>query len=151
MRTELQGRHALAEVVTFKGIVAIQILQTPIFTGIAKHGEFTHTANVSTFDFTVSTSAFLTCYEMFIVSTLFLWSYSAKPYQRPDAKTRGSRIGRAIIDVVDIRDIHKGCFYMVKIIFTGQMRREAPTVNKEYYEDQSSAAAPEYYRQNGHN
>jgi len=131
--------------------VAIQILQTPIFTGIAKHGDFTRTANVSTFDFTVGTPAFLTCCEMFIVSVLFLWSYSAKPYQRPDTEAPRFSIGRAIIDVLDTRDILKGCFYMVSIIISGQVRRGAPTAKRGNYDNQNSGAAPVYYQQDGYN
>ena len=73
---------------------------------------------MSIFDFAVGTPAFMTCVEMCIVSIIFLWSFSAQQYLELSAelpRTRG--LGGALLDVLDVRDIFQGIWYMCKISF----------------------------------
>ena len=138
LKTELQDHHALAKLITFKGVVAIVLLQNPIFTGLAQHQAFTRTKYLSIVDFSVGIPAFMVCMEMFIVSLLFLWSFSAKEYTaiaRSQQLKRGG-VAHALINVVDIRDIIKGCWYMARIVLCGGMGKAldaplAPTGQKD--------------------
>ena len=60
----------------------------------------------------------MTCVEMFVVSVIFLWSFSAEEYLELSTtvpRTRG--LGGALIDVLDIRDIFQGIWYMCEISF----------------------------------
>ena len=73
---------------------------------------------MSLFDFAIGTPAFMTCVEMCIVSVVFLWSFSAEQYlelSRELPRTRS--LGGALLDVLDIRDIFQGIWYMCKISF----------------------------------
>ena len=61
----------------------------------------------------------MTCVEMFIVSIIFLWSFSANEYLQLSTelpRTRG--LGGAVVDVLDVRDIFQGIWYMCKIAFS---------------------------------
>lgn len=60
----------------------------------------------------------MTCVEMFVVSVVFIWSFSAEEYLELSAslpRTRG--LGGALIDVLDVRDIFQGIWYMCEISF----------------------------------
>lgn len=60
----------------------------------------------------------MTCVEMFIVSVVFLWSFSAEQYLELSTelpRTRG--LGGALVEVLDIRDIGEGIWYMCRIAF----------------------------------
>ena len=104
--------------ISFKGVVGITLTQTPIFAGIASYGVFDRTINVSVLDFTVGTPAFMTCCEMFIISTVFIWTFTADPYlDSMGTLPRRRSVGGALLEVLDIRDILKGCWYMTKIVF----------------------------------
>ena len=125
LRKEMDGHHALAKLWTFKGFVGIVLLQTPIFAGLAEHHVFHPTQYVSYVDFIIGTPSFLVCLEMFIVSLLFLWSFSAAEYKNVARAQNLSRdgVGKAVVDVINISDILKGCWYMCRIIFCGGMGR----------------------------
>lgn len=121
LKKQMDGHHVLLKLVTFKGVVGIVLLQTPIFSGLAEHRVFQGTKNVSIVDFAIGTPSFLICVEMFIVTLLFLWSFSASEYKNL-AKSQNLRregAGKALLDVVDIRDILKGCWYMFRILVGG--------------------------------
>ena len=127
LKKEMVGHHILAKLVTFKGIVAIVLLQTPVFSGLAEHRVFQGTKNVSIFDFAIGTPSFLISVEMFIVSLLFQWSFSALEYKRlaRSQNLRRGGAGKALLEVVDIRDILKGCWYMCRILVGGGTGRPA--------------------------
>lgn len=60
----------------------------------------------------------MTCVEMFIVSVVFLWSFSAEQYlELSTSLPRTRSLGGALVDVLDIRDILQGIWYMCKISF----------------------------------
>ena len=119
MKDESKGHKAVYKLWTFKGCVALVLTQGPVFSFLAEYGIFDRTKYMSVMDFVVGTPAFLICVEMFLVSLLFLWSFSATEYKRLAATLQTSRIGigRAILDVLDTRDILRGCWYMVRILF----------------------------------
>ena len=126
LKQEMHGHHPMAKLVTFKGVVGLVLLQTPIFTGLAQHRVFHPTKYVSIIDFAVGTPSFLVCLEMFIVSLLFWWSFSSSEY-RHFAKAQNVRrhgIFRGLFDSFNISDILKGCWYMVSIITGGALSNQ---------------------------
>jgi len=70
------------------------------------------------FDFVVGTPAFMTCCEMFLISVIFLWTFTAEPYLNLRSELPRCRgTGGALLDCLDVRDILKGYWYIIKIIF----------------------------------
>lgn len=60
----------------------------------------------------------MTCVEMFAVSVVFLWSFSAEQYLELSVSLPRMRsLGGAFVEVLDIRDIFQGIWYMCKIAF----------------------------------
>lgn len=60
----------------------------------------------------------MTCCEMFLISVVFLWTFTAEPYlQLRESMPRVKGIWGALVDVFDFRDILYGCWYVVKIVF----------------------------------
>jgi len=115
---DLKGTKTRAKLISFKGIVGVTLTQTPVFVGVASYGAFHRTKNVSEFDFTVGTPAFMTYCEMSIISVVFLWTFTATPYlDLMSSMPRRRSVGGAFLEVLDIRDILKGCWYMTKILF----------------------------------
>lgn len=118
MAPELKQHSVVHKLWSFKGIVGITLTQAPVFQLFAQNSWFHRTQYVSIFDFAVGTPAFMTCVEMFAVSIIFLWTFSAKQYLELSGsvpKTRG--FGGALVDVLDVRDIFHGIGYMCKIAF----------------------------------
>ena len=116
--TDLRGTKTRAKLISFKGIVGITLTQTPVFVGVASYGAFKRTKYVSVLDFTVGTPAFMTCCEMFFISIVFIWTFTAEPYLNlMGTMPRCRSVGGALLEVLDIRDILKGCWYMTKILF----------------------------------
>lgn len=53
---------------------------------------------------------------MFIVSVIFLWSFSAEQYlELSTSQPRTKSLGGALLDVLDVRDIFHGIRYMYRI------------------------------------
>lgn len=119
MKDETKGHKAVYKLWTFKGCVALVLTQGPVFSFLAEYQIFDRTKYMSVMDFVVGTPAFLICVEMFLVSLLFLWSFSAAEYRKMGVSQRAPRIstGRAVLDVLDIRDILHGFWYMARIVF----------------------------------
>lgn len=123
MKHEMEGHRTFAKISAFKGFVSIVLIQTTLFTGLAEHRVFHRTATVSIMDFVIGTPSFMVCVEMFIVSLLFLWSFSASEYknqlrsQSNSGHVQKSSVARAILDVLDIRDVLHGCWYWCKLVF----------------------------------
>ena len=73
----------------------------------------------------------MTCVEMFVVSVIFLWSFSAEQYlELSSSLPRTRSLGGALVETLDIRDIFDGIWYMCKIAFCCGGRSRA--VGKEY-------------------
>ncbi|KAM0800896.1 organic solute transporter Ostalpha-domain-containing protein [Usnea florida] len=124
--TGLRGTKTRAKLISFKGIVGVSLTQTPVFVGFASYGVFHRTKTVSVLDFTVGTPAFMTCCEMFIISVVFIWTFTAEPYlNMMGSMPRCRSVGGALLEVLDIRDILKGFWYMTKIIFCSAGRPPA--------------------------
>ena len=124
---DLKGTKTRAKLWSFKGIVGITLTQTPIFVAIATYGGFSRTIHVAVFDFTIGTPAFMTCCEMFIISFIFIWTFTATPYLNlMGTMPRCRGVGGALLEVLDIRDILRGYWYMTKIVFccAGEIERE---------------------------
>lgn len=76
----------------------------------------------------------MTCVEMFVVSVVFLWSFSAEQYlELSTSLPRTRSLGGAVADVLDIRDIGQGIWYMCKIAFCcgGGSRESGEEADKE--------------------
>lgn len=118
MAPELKQYKVVYKLFSFKGIVGVTLTQAPVFQLFAQYQWFKRTQYVSVLDFAVGTPAFMTCVEMFVVSVIFLWSFSAEEYlelSRELPRTRS--LGGALVDVLDVRDIFHGIWYMCKISF----------------------------------
>lgn len=118
MAPELKQYKVVYKLISFKGIVGVTLTQAPVFQLFAQYQWFHRTQYVSILDFAVGTPAFMTCVEMFAVSVIFLWSFSAEQYLELSTslpRTRG--LGGALVDVLDIRDIFQGIWYMCKLSF----------------------------------
>ena len=99
--------------------MGVTLTQAPIFAGLATYGVFKRNIYVSTFDFIIGIPAFMTCCEMFLISVIFIWTFSATPYlDLTGSMPRCRGVGGALLDALDIRDILKGCWYMTKMVFT---------------------------------
>lgn len=128
---DLKGTKTRAKLISFKGIVGITLTQTPVFVGVASYGGFHRTENVSVLDFTVGTPAFMTCCEMFMISVIFLWAFTAEPYLNlMGSIPRCRSVGGAFLEVLDIRDILKGCWYMTEVIFCWGGRAQVDRIEK---------------------
>lgn len=131
VKADLEGTKTRAKLISFKGIVGVILTQTPVFIGIASYGGWTRTKNVSVLDFTVGTPAFMACCEMFLISIIFIWTFTAEPYLNlMGSMPRCRSVGGAFLDVLDIRDILKGYWYMMKIIFCCGGRAQMDHVEK---------------------
>ena len=118
MAPELKQHQVIHKLWSFKGIVGITLTQAPVFQLFAQNSWFHRTQYVSIFDFAVGTPAFMTCVEMFAVSVIFLWTFSAEQYLGLSGSLPRTRsLGGALVDVLDIRDIFYGIWYMCKIVF----------------------------------
>ncbi len=118
MAPDLKQHKVVYKIVSFKGIVGITLTQAPVFQLFAQYQWFKRTQYVSELDFAVGTPAFMTCVEMFVVSVVFLWSFSAEQYLGLSTSLPRTRsLGGALVDVLDIRDIFQGIWYMGKIAF----------------------------------
>ena len=54
---------------------------------------------------------------MFIVSVIFLWTFSAEEYlELSTSLPRTRSLGGAVLEVLDVRDIFEGLWYMCKIL-----------------------------------
>ena len=118
MAPELKRHNVVYKLLSFKGIVGITLTQAPVFQLFAQYQWFRRTRYVSILDFAVGTPGFMTCVEMFAVSVIFLWSFSAERYLELSAtlpRTRG--LGGALVDVLDVRDILRGVWDMCRIAF----------------------------------
>lgn len=59
----------------------------------------------------------MTCVEMFLVSVIFLWTFSAEEYlELSTSLPRTRSLGGALVDVLDVRDIGEGLWFMFKIL-----------------------------------
>ena len=126
MAPELKQHKVVYKLLSFKGIVGITLTQAPVFQLFAQYNWFHRTQYVSILDFVVGTPAFMTCVEMFIVSVIFLWSFSAEQYlELSTTLPRTRSLGGALVDVLDIRDIFHGIWYMCKIAFCCDGRSHA--------------------------
>ena len=128
---DLKGTKTRAKLISFKGIVGVTLTQTPIFVAIATYGAFDRTKHVAVFDFTVGTPAFMTCCEMFFISFIFIWTFTAEPYLNlMSTMPRCRSVGGALLEVLDIRDILRGYWYMTKIIFCCAGRAEMDRIEQ---------------------
>ena len=115
---DLKGTKTRAKFISFGGIVGVTLTQTPVFIGVASYGAFYRTTHVSEFDFTVGTPAFMTCCEMFIISIVFLWTFTSTPYLNfMSSMPRRRSVDGALLEALSIGDILKGCWYMTEILF----------------------------------
>ena len=131
MAPELKQHKVAYKLISFKGIVGITLTQAPVFQLFVQYQWFHRTPYVSIFDFAVGTPAFMTCVEMFVVSVVFLWSFSAEQYlELSSSLPRTRSLGGALVETLDIRDIFEGIWYMCKIAFCCGGRSRA--VGKEY-------------------
>ena len=88
----------------------------------------------------------MTCVEMFIISIVFIWTFTAEPYLKlMGSMPRCRSVGGAVLEVLDIRDILKGFWYMTKIIFCSAGR---PPAVEELEKGAESDALE--LRENGH-
>ena len=129
MAPDLKPHRVVYKLLSFKGIVGITLTQAPVFQLFAQYQWFKRTDYVSVFDFAVGTPAFMTCVEMFAVSVIFLWSFSAQGYldlSRELPRTRG--LGGALLEVADARDIFWGVWDAARISFWGPRRRRGRDV-----------------------
>ncbi|KAM0803806.1 organic solute transporter Ostalpha-domain-containing protein [Usnea florida] len=132
MAPDLKPHQVVYKLLSFKGIVGITLTQAPVFQLFAQYQWFKRTDYVSVFDFAVGTPAFMTCVEMFAVSVIFLWSFSAQGYldlSRELPRTRG--LGGALVEVADVRDIFWGVWDAARISFWGARRTRRRTRGRD--------------------
>lgn len=77
---DLQGLETCVKVISFERIAGITLTQIPVFVRIACYSAFRRTKNVSEVDCTAGTPAFMSCCEMFIISLVFIWTFTTEPY-----------------------------------------------------------------------
>jgi len=114
MKHHLKGHQSLFKLLTFKGIVFVELVQSAIFSGLTKAEVFIPTAHISYQDVVVGTPAFMLCCEVFLFSITFIWSFSPSPYRA--ALSQGVRregpMVKGLIDTLNIIDILRGVGFM---------------------------------------
>lgn len=84
MRRHLKAHRALFKLISFKGIIILQVIQNILFVGLAEARVFFPKPpyHVSYNDFVVGLPNLLFMIEITIMSILFLWSFEFKRYRQ---------------------------------------------------------------------
>ena len=113
MASELKHHRALFKLFAFKVGVALELVQSVLFTVLSQERVFFPTLYVSYNDFCVGLDQFIICWEMFFFSIMFIWAYEYGPYRlqvQQGAMTKG--VGGALLDVINPWDIVRGVIFM---------------------------------------
>jgi hypothetical protein len=124
LKPQLKQKGALSKLVCFKLIIAISIIQTPVFAGLLSGGVLKPSIHISYDDWAIGVPAFLSCCEMFIFSIVFVWPFGAKPYTTRTLDLEGNATSAksakaffpALLHVLNLWDIISGAFFHNKII-----------------------------------
>jgi len=116
LKPSLSGFKPMSKLITFKLLVALDVLQNLIFSALSNSGVVKATRTLNLPDFLIGTPGLIVCCECFIFSILLLFPYSAKPYsaQKCDSEQQNDPpmgLVSAIFDVLNISDIISGVFY----------------------------------------
>jgi len=101
-RTELQGKRPLAKFLSIKLIVFFTFYQEWVFDLLASYNVIKPTTYWTTDNIADGLNALTTTVEMLLFSLLMLWSFPAKEYMSPGAKT--TSIWRPLWDSINFTD-----------------------------------------------
>jgi hypothetical protein len=127
MKRDLKPYGATRKLVCFKLLVAVIILQTVVFSALAKSKVYRNTPHSSFEDWTYGVPNIFTSCESVLFSIMFAWAFSAGPYRRveplssytdttPVAPTKKLGFGYAILDVINIVDVLRGVWIAMKVL-----------------------------------
>jgi hypothetical protein len=115
VRPSLVACRPIAKLISLKLIVALDVLQSLIFSALSNSGDIKPTKFLTLPDLLIGTPGLMLCAECFLFSLLFLWSFNARPYSASrlaGGQTSASRIGvcGALFHVLNISDVIVGLF-----------------------------------------
>jgi hypothetical protein len=127
MKRDLKPYGATRKLVCFKLLVAVIILQTVVFSALAKSKVYRNTPHLSFEDWTYGVPNIFTSCESVLFSIMFAWAFSAGPYRRveplssytdttPVAPTKKLGFGYSILDVINIVDVLRGVWIAMKVL-----------------------------------
>jgi len=107
--------------VSLKLIVGLDVIQTFIFSILANDGDIKPTSTLTLPDLLIGTQDLILCIECFLISIMFIFAYSAKPYSAHnfEGNAAESQYGKgqkrnfiiALFDSLNIIDIVSGIFF----------------------------------------
>jgi hypothetical protein len=116
LKPSLANFRPMAKLICLKLIVALDVLQSLIFSALSNHGDIKPTTYLNIPDLLIGTPGLMLCAECFIFSVLFLWAYNTGPYKRVENQNQQERIGAfaALASVLNISDIIRGLVYCIQ-------------------------------------
>lgn len=113
MSTNLKNHRPLFKLFAFKMSVGLELIQSVLFTVLAKERVFFPTLYISYNDFYIGVPQFLLINEMFLFSIIFIWAYEYAPYRvqvKQGATTKS--VGAALVDILNPSDIFRAVLFM---------------------------------------
>jgi len=124
LKPALSGRKVMLKLVCLKVIVGLDVLQSLIFGILANDGDIKPTAKLTLPDLLIGTQDLMLCIECFLISIVFIFAYTSKPYsagsfegnaaESQNGKTQKRNFFVALFDCLNILDIIAGIFFCVQ-------------------------------------
>lgn len=131
-----------AKLWTFKAFVFLQFVQLIIF-GLLNDKVFNPTEHITYNDLYYGLPAAITCFESWIFTGLFMWSFPTRLYRPDYVGTQGYRMPywRAIFNCINLGDIFGGIALMFKLVVEGQW---LPTKSAKETSHRMTSVPPSY-------
>jgi hypothetical protein len=125
LKPSLSGYQPVKKLIALKGLVALDVLQTMIFSILSNHNVIKATKTTNLPDILIGISGLMVCAECLVFSLVIIWAFPIRTYtaggQDPEQQTQ-SRMGffGALVDVLNITDLIQGVFYILSAFGGGQ-------------------------------
>jgi len=121
LKPALSAHKVMLKLLSLKLIVGLDVLQSFIFSILANDGDIKPTSTLTLPDLLIGTQDLILCIECFLISIIFIFAYSAKPYSARNFEGNAveSQSGKgqkrnfivALFDSLNIIDIISGIFF----------------------------------------
>jgi hypothetical protein len=121
LKPALAGYHPIKKLVALKGLVALDVLQTLIFSILSNHSAIKATKTTNLPDILIGISGLMVCVECLIFSIVVVFAFPIKPYtaqgQDPEQQMH-PRMGfaSALFNVLNITDLLKGVIFCLSAV-----------------------------------
>lgn len=118
-KSQLKNFRGSRKLNAFQTLVALQAIQSLVFPLVTQTSTYMPTKYVSYQDFTNVIPAFMTCWESFIFSILFIQVFSFTRYRNAvlNDHEQPATVWRAVLDTLNQMDLVKGVWYMFQVMF----------------------------------